>query len=325
MTQAVRSGKTATESLNNLGREIASFSMQPVTLRYPAVKLPLFLACVVFFGATAGAQLRVELNFKRLQYVAYEPVVVTVGITNLAGRDVDLRDANGQQWFGFEVTDSEGRPVASLPHEKNQPPLRIEAGKKVTQRIDLASLYGVHDFSDYHIRAHIYFADLDKFFYSQGRVIQVSDARRIWQQTVGIPASKSPSGKTRTYSLLTNRFPDHTSLYVRVEDKETGVVYATYSLGHTIAFDEPHAEIDRTNQLHVLHCVAPRVWRYSRIGLNGELLAHSSFVETKTRPHFIHVADGTVGVHGGMLRPIAGSTHEKLPNSVEESARTEDD
>src|SRR6476660_3307901 len=96
--------------------------------------------------------------------------------------------------------------------------------------------------------------------------------RPIWKQSVGIPASSEAAGDARTYSLMTNRFADHTSLYVRVEDEHRSVVYATYSLGHVISFDEPHAEIDRENRLHVLHCSAPRAWSYAIIGLNGQLL-----------------------------------------------------
>ena len=76
---------------------------------------------------------------------------------------------------------------------------------------------------------------------------------------------------------MTNRFPDHTSLYVRVEDKENSLVYATYSLGRVISFDEPHAEVDRRNQLHVLQCSAPRMWSYSVIGLDGRLLKHTTY------------------------------------------------
>ena len=68
---------------------------------------------------------------------------------------------------------------------------------------------------------------------------------------------------------MTNRFPDHTSLYVRVEDKENSLVYATYSLGRVISFDEPHAEVDRKNRLHVLQCSAPRMWSYSVVDLDG--------------------------------------------------------
>ena len=169
-----------------------------------------------------------------------------------------------------------------------QPPLKIEAGQRVTRQIDLAPLYPVHDFGAYHVRTHVYFADLGKFFYSGTGVFEVTDARPIWQQTVGIPTGVAAAGDVRTYSLLTNRFPDHTSLYVRVQDKDTGVVYATYSLGRAISFEQPQAEIDRANQLHVLHCAAPHAWSYSRIGLNGAtagaLVVHGNQNETSARP-----------------------------------------
>jgi hypothetical protein len=162
-------------------------------------------------------------------------------------------------------------------------------------------LYGVHDFGTYRVRAHIYFGDLNKFFYSQTRVFEVTDARPIWQKTVGVPQDGNTSGNARTYSLMTNRFPEHTSLYVRVEDKDSGMVYATYSLGHVIAFDQPQAEFDRSNQLHILYCAAPRRWSYARVSLNGELVSRASFAETKTRPRLVHSTEGVIKVAGGMM------------------------
>ena len=274
--------------------------------------------CLLFFAVRAEAQVEVELKFKRLQYIAYEPVVAMIRITNLAGRDVDLHDADGQSWFGFEVTGGEGQQIPPNATSNAQPPLKIEAGQKVAQRVDLGPLYPVHDFGTYHVRAHIYFADLEKFFYSGTKVFEVTDARPIWQQTVGIPEGASAPGNARTYSLLTNRFPDHTSLYVRVQDKDTGIVYATYSLGRAIAFEQPQAEIDNANQLHVLHCAAPRAWSYSRVGLNGELLAHSSFMEAKTRPRLVHAANGEVAVRGGVLEsPAAQTARDTAPKLSE--------
>ena len=274
--------------------------------------------CLLFFAARAESQVQVELKFKRLQYIAYEPVVAMIRITNLAGRDVDLHDADGQSWFGFEVTGGEGQQIPPNATSNAQPPLKIEAGQKVTQRVDLGPLYPVHDFGTYHVRAHIYFADLEKFFYSGTKVFEVTDARPIWQQTVGIPEGASAPGNARTYSLLTNRFPDHTSLYVRVQDKDTGIVYATYSLGRAIAFEQPQAEIDNANQLHVLHCAAPRAWSYSRVGLNGELLAHSSFMEAKTRPRLVHAANGEVAVRGGVLEsPASQNARDTAPKLSE--------
>ena len=98
-----------------------------------------------------------------------------------------------------------------------------------------------------------------------------------------------------------------------MQDKDTGIVYATYSLGPSIAFEQPQAEIDRANQLHVLHCAAPRAWSYSRIGLNGELLTHSSFMETKTRPRLVHSANGEVAVRGGVAETPTQSSRSTAP------------
>jgi hypothetical protein len=268
--------------------------------------------CIFVFATAAEAQVQVDLKFKRLQYIAYESVVATVAITNLAGRDIELHDADGQSWLGFEITGSEEQPIAPLSGANREPPLKIQAGQRVTRQIDLTPLYPVHEYGAYHVRTNVYFADLGKFFYSGTRVFEVTDARPIWQQTVGVPGA-SGSDEVRTYSLMTNRFPNHTSLYVRVQDKDTGVVYATYSLGRTIAFEQPQAEIDRANQLHVLHCAAPRAWSYARVGLNGELLEHSTFMETRTRPHLVHSGGGEVAVRGGMVEAPAQSSGGKAP------------
>src|SRR2546430_3463761 len=273
----------------------------------------LSIACLLIFAAKTEAQIQVDLKFKRLQYIAYESVVATLSITNLAGRDIDLHNADGQSWLGFEITGNEGQPIAPITAESGQAALKVEAGQRVTHQVNLTPLYPVHDFGTYHVRTNVYFADLGKFFYSPTRVFEVTDARPIWQQTVGIPGGVAASGEVRTYSLLTNRFPDHTSLYVRVQDKDTGIVYATYPLGRTIAFEQPQAEIDRANQLHVLHCAAPRAWSYSRIGLNGELLEHSSFMETKSRPRLVHSGNGEVAVRGGMIETPAQTSRSRAP------------
>jgi len=265
-------------------------------------------------AATAHAQIQVELNFKRVQYIAHEPILATVTIANNSGRDIDLHDDNGQHWFGFEINAGEGRLLAPLKQNAAEPPLHVESGKTVTRKINLTSLYPVQDFGAYHVRANVYFPDLNKFFYSATKVVQVSDARPIWQKTVGVPEGIPGAGEVRTYSLLSNRFVDHTSLYVRVENRDSGAVYTTYSLGRIIASEDPQAEIDRANQLHVLHCAAPRTWAYSHVGLNGELLAHSTFLETKSRPRLRHTADGAIAVSGGMLDvPIAESKRSPAP------------
>jgi hypothetical protein len=287
--------------------------LRPFTVVYVFMKLRWASVGLGFIAATASAQIQVELKFPRLQYIAYEPVVANLTVTNLAGRDVDLHDAGGQTWFGFEVSGSEGQSIPQISKVMTEP-LSVGAGKRVARKINLTPLYGVHDFGTYRVRAHIYFGDLNKFFYSQTRVFEVTDARPIWQKTVGVPQDGGVSGNARTYSLMTNRFPDHTSLYVRVEDKDSGMVYATYSLGQIISFDQPQAQFDRSNQLHVLYCAAPRMWLYARVGLNGELVSRASFAETKSRPRLVHADDGVIKVAGGMMdTPVTQAARDTAP------------
>jgi hypothetical protein len=277
------------------------------------MKLFVPLAILLLASSVADAQIQLELKFKRLQYIAHEPVIATVRITNLAGRDIDLRDDGSQRWFGFEVTGSQQQLLVPVSQE-SEPPLHIASGGTVTRNVNLAPVFPVNDFGAYHVRANVYFADLNKFFYSPTKVFQVTDARPIWQKTVGVPEGLPGAGSARTYSLLSNRFPNHTSLYVRVEDKNSGVVYTTYSLGRAIAVDEPQAEIDGMNQLHVLHCSAPRTWVYSHIGLNGELLKRSTFLQLKTQPHLRHASNGAIAVHGGMLdQPVPQNAQNTAP------------
>lgn len=270
------------------------------TVVYVFMKLRWALLGLGLMAGSASGQIQVDLKFPRLQYIAYEPVVANVTITNLAGRDVDLRDNNNRAWFGFEVSGSEGQSIPQISKVATAP-LSVAAGQRITRKINLTPMYGVHDFGTYRVRAHVYFGDQNKFFYSTTRIFEVMDARPIWQKTVGVPQDGNSSGNARTFSLMTNRFPDHTSLYVRVEDKDSGIVYATYSLGQIIAFDQPQAEFDRSNRLHVLYCAAPRMWSYARVGLNGELVSRSSFAETKSRPHLVHSNDGVIKVAGGMM------------------------
>lgn len=261
---------------------------------------------VLALARLASAQVQVELKFSRLQYIAYEPLLATVAITNRAGRDIELRNADGQEWFGFEVTRNEGEAVSG-GKSTEMPPLRIATGQTVMQKINLTPLFPMDDAGNYHVRAHVYFADLNRYFYSQARVVEVTSARPVWKQSVGLPDAPAENSGTRTYSLMTNRFSDHTSLYVRVEDETRGLVYATYPLGRIISFDEPHAEIDRANNLHVLYCAAPRTWSYAEVGLNGELLAHSTILETTTRPHFRRSGNGDVVLSGGVRETAAAA------------------
>src|SRR5213082_595242 len=103
----------------------------------------LFLVFSFIVGA-ANAQVQVQLKFSRLQYIAYEPLIATVSITNRAGRDIDLHDEPGERWFGFEITGPDGQSIGPAERQES-PPLHVESSKTVTQKINLTPHFPIQD------------------------------------------------------------------------------------------------------------------------------------------------------------------------------------
>jgi hypothetical protein len=226
----------------------------------------------------------------------------------MTGRDITLHDADGQKWCNFEIQTGEGRLVPARDQETGLVPLLIPAGETIKRSANLAALFPIGDFGMYRVRAAVYFAEARKFYDSQPANIEVSEGKVLWQQTVGVPEGREGAGGSRTLSLLSFRLEKDNRLYVRVEDKEGGVVYATQQLGPILTNNVPHAEIDRENQLHILQLVGLKTYAYTRVGLNGETLDHVTYNSVNSKPNLRKRENGEVVVVGGQVdAPVAVS------------------
>lgn len=263
-------------------------------------RLRLLLFTLSFAAASlpASGQLSVDLQIKRRNFVRYEPILATVNVTNLSGRDLILRDGESQ-WFGFQIT-AGGSENLVPPRNPNYhlDPLELKAGATVKRTVNLSSLYSLGEFGNYRIKATIYSNDLNKFFASRADNIQVSDGRVIWQQVVGVPDGMRNGGATHHVSLLEFQ-DDKQYLYVRIENRETGVIFCTYQLAPLIAGNEPQVQFDTANNLYILQLVAPKTYGLSKISVNGDYLGQSTYTSTKSRPTLRRLADGTLQIAGG--------------------------
>ena len=266
------------------------------------LRLALLTACLAFAAVLPlHAQLRVEININRRLFIAYEPVVATVSITNLAGRDVLLQDAEGQKWFSFSITNPEESPVAPRDMHYALSPLTVPAGQTVKRKVNINELYPVNDFGLYRIRASVYFADMHKYFSSAPTAIEISEGKVVWQQTVGVPEGDEGAGSNRAVTLLTFRQPKDNMLYVRVEDRDAGIIYCTHPIGRVLVAEAPQVLLDDRNQLHVLQLVGPKSYTYTCVGLNGEVIDQKAYNELKTKPHLKKSANGNIAVAGGQI------------------------
>jgi len=196
-------------------------------------------------------------------------------------------------------------------------PLTIPVGQTVKRSVVLNTLYPVRELGMYRVRAIIYFAGTDKYYQSQLTSLELSEGRTIWQQTVGVPVEVGGGGETRKFSLLSFRQAEYTYLYARVEDIDAGTVYATMPLGRVIAAMEPDAQLDLQNTLHVLQVAGPKMYLYSHVGLNGEMMSQDNYYSNKVRPELRRNGAGTVTILGGERQPTAAEAAAgKAPNKL---------
>ncbi len=264
----------------------------------------LLLSLLILFVAADAlhAQIQVALQIKRRLFVMYEPIVATVSIRNLSGRDLPLADKGGQPWFGFEVLRADGQPVPPNDIHYSLSPLIIPPGQTVQRKVVINSLYPVRDFGLYRIRASIYFGPMEQFFQSPMHNVEISEGRVLWQQVVGVPDGAEGAGGNRRYTVLSFRQPSSNYLYVRVEDVEQGTVYCTYPIGKQITGIDPEFKLDEQNNLHVLHLTGAKLYLHTHVGLNGELVNQENYLAVKHRPSLRVNKYGNLAVLGGQLQ-----------------------
>jgi len=277
----------------------------------------LILAILLVCAQQLQAQLLIGLTVKRKFFMMYEPILATVTVKNLAGRDITLSDSATQSWFGFQITRPDGQLVPPLNPDYKLSPLTIPAGQTLKRSVVLNTLFPVRDLGPYRVRATIFDAANEKYYQSPHIDLEISEGKTVWQETVGVPAGVSGAGGTRKLSLLSFRQADYSYLYVRVEDTDASIIYMTLPLGKLMASIEPDVQIDLQNTLHVLQVAGPKTYLYSHIGLNGELLAQNNVYSTNARPVLRRDKSGMVALVGGELQdPSSAFAKEKGVNKL---------
>lgn len=264
--------------------------------------------CLLFLAGSlsARAQLAVDLHIKRRAFIRYEPIIATVSITNLSGREILLQDGQSQ-WFGFQINHGAAENMVP-PRNPNYrlDPLAMKPGETMKRSVTLNSLFPLDEFGIYRIRAAIYSDSMNKFFTSRPRVIDITEGRVVWQQTVGVPDGLPNAGSTHKVSLLAFQ-SDKQFLYCRIEDRDAGVILCTHQLGHLVEGMQPEVQFDTQNNLYILNVAGPKLYTLTQISVNGDFLGRTNYGVAKSRPTLRRLADGTLQVVGG-IREIAKAT-----------------
>lgn len=265
-------------------------------------RLVIFLATLAALLVNASAQVNVDIEVKRRTYIRYEPLLATVTVTNLSGRDITLEDGEAP-WFGFTVLHGESQSLIP-PRDPNYAlePMELKLGETAKRTVNLNQLYPISEFGIHRIRATIYVKSLNKFFTSRTANIDISEGQTVWKQMVGVPETMPNAGVMHEVSLITFQGTQHRYLYARVRDPDTGNVMCMHRLGHLIANTEFDAKFDSTNTLHVLQLVGPKTYSLAQVGVNGEVHGQWIYDAPKSKPYLRPDGTGNLEIVGATRR-----------------------
>ena len=259
-----------------------------------------FFTLILFIAKESNAQLIVNMNLPKTNYLSYEPMVATVTVYNRAGNDVVLGGPKGRGWMSFDVY-RDGQLLSPRSFDGGFETMLLKAGRGVTKKVDINRLYPVADYGSYTINASVYFPPRRSYFSSKKRRVNVTDARAFWKQSFGFSQGRNKLASFRQFSLHEHRESANSALYVRLRETKGTKVYCTFSLGRFINVRKPQATIDAQNRLHVMHMISPRIYSHARVSPEGAFLGNEYFRETtETRPSLVIDAGGSVKVVGGI-------------------------
>jgi hypothetical protein len=268
--------------------------------------------CFLATGSLATAQIQVSVQTERTDFLLYERVDLLVTVTNAGENDLVLDNEEGHPWLSFLVSKHNRLPVH--PERGGAfKPVTLKVGETKTLRVNLTPLFSFREEGNYTAAAVI---DLP----GEGQVIsdntsfEVLPGHQVWSET------RPVDGSERDYSLL--RFspkPDHTKLYLRVEDPSENVVFANLALGEIVAYIDPEVFFDPQGNIHVLQPIAMGTYLYSRADPNGKIVHQGIFKTFQTiPPRLTKLEDGNVIVVGG-LEENPNAPREKLSDGQKEA------
>lgn len=250
-------------------------------------------AFVAGLSSIATAQLSVRLAAERSAYLLYEPLVVTVELTNTSNEPILLHSGpQDRPWMSFLVRSVDGRKIRS-EDPLALDPVNLGPGQRKLLSINLTPLYAIRETGQYTVQASVQPPGKQGYL-TDALSINIGKGDTVWTRTY------VDGGIKRVVSLI--RFVDRreVALYLRVEEPQENLVYSTTRLGRVVAFTEPQVELDAQKGIYIIHPIGSRTYRYTRASAEGVVIAQEDRESGTTPPTLVRRPGGTIELVGGI-------------------------
>ena len=252
------------------------------------------LSLAIALWSTANAQLATSLSLTKQQYLAGEPVIAVVTITNHAGRELTFTSDGRMPWLDFIMKDSRGASVTAKGHSQFGK-MTIKAGESLSTKFDLSQNFVLTEQGNFSVSAVIHLpGSTDQGTGTNRAIFSQSPGRLYWSQSVGIP---NRPGQTRQFRILNFAGDQKNQIYAQIVDDRTGQFVRTFLLGDVLMLRKPLATVDRQQRMHVMFLATPTMWVHCEIDTDGKLVNREIHQRgPEGDPQLLTFADGSVRV-----------------------------
>ncbi len=252
------------------------------------------LALAFAFVSAAHGQLSTALSLSKTQYLAGEPVIATVNITNHAGQDITFVSDGRMPWLTFILKDSHREDVTPKGRS-NFGRMTIKAGASMARQVDLSQIFYLSEPGNFSATALVRLPDNIGGGTSTNRILfSQSPGAAYWKQSVGIAGRP---GHTREFRIINFSGDRRTEIYAQIIDGRTGLNVRTMLLGEVLTLRKPLVTVDRNQRMHVMFLASPTMWVHCVIDTDGKLVARQLHKRgPQGDPELLTFADGSVRV-----------------------------
>ena len=298
--------------------------------RAQILSLGICLTALLGWTFRGNAQITVEVDFDKEQYLPFEPIILEVKITNFSGRT--LRLGEDPDWLDILVERTDGRVVRQIAQPPVVYPFQVPNAARAIRRLNITPYFAMRDPAEYKVTVTVRIKELGLQLESKPGKFIVVPGTPFWEQTFGYQR-KDKNGKPiglpeiRRYALLQVPSGRRILLYVRVSNADGSFVYRIFPVGVFLTFSHPETQIDRQSNLHLLWQSGAREFTYIIVDPNGRLLRRKTYRYTHSRPHLWPGRQGEIRVVGGTpittpydipppkTNTVSSTTHTNTPPS----------
>ncbi|MEY3394956.1 MAG: hypothetical protein RL346_1192 [Verrucomicrobiota bacterium] len=250
---------------------------------------------------SAQAQLATSISVQKKEFVAGEPVIAEVIVTNHTGREITLAGTAELPWLTFVLTNNQGN-VVPISKKNVFGAMHIRAGESLAKRVDLTEFFLLNNQGNYAVSAVIRDPQKRVSGASTNRVLfSLNPGRTYWSQRVGVKTDATGMS-TREMKIITFSNGRKNQVYAQIIDGTSGMPLNTFVLGEYLTLRKPMVTLDGQQRMHVMFLSTPSMWVHCQIDTDGKLVKRDIHqAAAKGDPVMMAYGDGSVRILNSVI------------------------